>query len=127
LIAIMDVFVLASWREGLPRSAIEAAAMGKPLVLTDIRGCREVVRTGIEGFLVPPRNPAELAVAIRRLLDDVVLRDRMGEAARSRATERFDEAQVAQRIVAHYRRLLGMENSGRVQTTFPPNEAGATL
>ena len=56
--ALMDVFVLPSWREGLPRSAIEAAASGLPLVLTDIRGCREVVRDGVEGFLVPVRDPA---------------------------------------------------------------------
>src|SRR5207244_8498796 len=56
LLALMDVFVLPSWREGLPRSAIEAAAMGKPLVLTNIRGCREVARDGVEGLLVPPRD-----------------------------------------------------------------------
>ena len=55
--ALMDVFVLPSWREGMPRSAIEAAASGLPLVLTDIRGCREVVRDGVEGFLVPVRDP----------------------------------------------------------------------
>ena len=53
----MDVFVLASWREGMPRSAIEAAAMGKALVLTDIRGCREVAGNGREALLVPPRDP----------------------------------------------------------------------
>ena len=58
LMALMDVFVLPSWREGLPRSAIEAAAIGLPQVLTDIRGCREVVRDGVEGFLVPVRDPA---------------------------------------------------------------------
>jgi glycosyltransferase involved in cell wall biosynthesis len=126
LIAIMDVFVLASWREGLPRSAIEAAAMGKPLVLTDIRGCREVARTGIEGFLVPPRDPARLADAIMRLLGDANLRSRMGAAARGRAVEKFDEARVAEQIVAHYRRLLGIEGSG-VETATPPYEAGATL
>ncbi len=49
LLGIMDVFVLASWREGMPRSAIEAAAMGLPLVLTDIRGSREVVQDGRSG------------------------------------------------------------------------------
>ena len=54
----MDVFALPSWREGMPRSAIEAAARGLPLVLTDIRGCREVVRDGVEGLLVPVRDPA---------------------------------------------------------------------
>ena len=94
LLALMDVFVLASWREGMPRSAIEAAAMGKPLVLTDIRGCREVVRPGVEGLLVPPRSPAALSDAIILLLRDRALRQRMGEAARRRAVERFDERRV---------------------------------
>ncbi len=58
LLGAFDIFVLPSWREGLPRSAIEAAAMGTPLVLTDIRGCREVVTDGLEGVLVPVRDPA---------------------------------------------------------------------
>ena len=70
LLAVMDVFVLASWREGMPRSAIEAAAMGKALVLTDIRGCREVARHDREALLVPPRDPGALAAAISRLAAD---------------------------------------------------------
>ena len=106
LLALMDVFVLPSWREGLPRSAIEAAAMGKPLVLTDIRGCREVVREGIDGFLVPPRNSARLAEAIGRLARDAALRERLGAAARTRAVDRFDERKVLDAIVRHYRELL---------------------
>jgi ribosomal protein S18 acetylase RimI-like enzyme len=106
LMAIMDVFVLASWREGLPRSAVEAAAMGKPLVLTDIRGCREVARHGIEGLLVPARRPEPLAAAIDRLIADPGLRERMGAAARARAVDRFDEAGVLQTIINRYARLL---------------------
>lgn len=106
LLALMDVFVLPSWREGVPRSAIEAAALGKPLVLTDIRGCREVARHEVEGLLVPPRNPARLAEAIERLLRDPGLREQMGAAARARALERFDERRVTDLIVARYRSLL---------------------
>lgn len=106
LLAIMDVFVLASWREGMPRSAIEAAAMGKPLVLTDIRGCREVVRPGVEGLLVPPGSPSALADAIGVLLRDPALRRRMGEASRRRAVERFDERRVTADVVDAYRSLL---------------------
>ena len=85
VMALFDVFVLPSWREGLPRSAIEAAAMGKALVLTDIRGCREVVREGIEGHLVPVRNPEALANAIVGLIEDPERRAAMGRAARTRA------------------------------------------
>ena len=104
--AVMDLFVLPSWREGLPRSAIEAAAMGRPMVLTDIRGCREVVREGVEGILVPPRAPGPLAAAIRSLLEDPFERKRMGAAARGRAEDRFDERRVADTVLACTRRLL---------------------
>jgi glycosyltransferase involved in cell wall biosynthesis len=99
LLATIDVFVLPSWREGMPRSAIEAASMARPLVLTDIRGCREVVRDGIEGYLVPVRDPAALAGAIERLLGDPSGSERMGLAARARAVERFDERRVASIVV----------------------------
>jgi glycosyltransferase involved in cell wall biosynthesis/ribosomal protein S18 acetylase RimI-like enzyme len=107
LLAVFDVFVLASWREGMPRSAIEAAAMARPLLLTDIRGCREVARHEREGLLVPPRDPEALARAILRLAGDPELRDRLGAAARRRAVARFREAEVAERVVDQYRRLLG--------------------
>jgi glycosyltransferase involved in cell wall biosynthesis/ribosomal protein S18 acetylase RimI-like enzyme len=106
LLAIMDVFVLPSWREGVPRSAIEAAAMGRPMVVTDIRGCREVVRDGIEGILVAPRDPQRLAEAILELVRDPALRERMGKAARSRAEDRFDERRVLETVVRTYRELL---------------------
>jgi glycosyltransferase involved in cell wall biosynthesis/ribosomal protein S18 acetylase RimI-like enzyme len=112
LLAVMDVFVLPSWREGLPRSAIEAAAMAKPLVLTNIRGCREVARDGVEGLLVPPRDPVALGAAIRLLLDDPAMRARLGAAARARAVERFDERRVGALVVACYRRLLGEAGAG---------------
>src|SRR3990170_1539115 len=101
----MDIFVLPSWREGFPRSAIEAAAMGRPLVLTDIRGCREVVRDGTEGFLVPPRDPDGLTEAVSRLLREPELHRRLGEAARARAVERFDERRVADTVTTAYRSL----------------------
>jgi glycosyltransferase involved in cell wall biosynthesis/ribosomal protein S18 acetylase RimI-like enzyme len=116
LLALMDVFVLASWREGLPRSAIEAAAMGRPLVLTDIRGCREVARDGREAILVPPRDAARMADAILLLLRDPGLRERMGEAARKRAVARFDERRVIDAVVGHYRRLLAQERLLPVRT-----------
>jgi glycosyltransferase involved in cell wall biosynthesis/ribosomal protein S18 acetylase RimI-like enzyme len=111
LLSLMDVFVLASWREGMPRSAIEAAAMGKPLVLTNVRGCREVARDGVEGFLVPRREPDALAVAILELLRDQRAREKMGAAARIRAVERFDEAVVAERVVSRYSDLLRTTSS----------------
>jgi glycosyltransferase involved in cell wall biosynthesis len=106
LIAVMDVFVLPSWREGVPRSAIEAAAMGRAMVLTDVRGCREVARDDEEALFVPPRNSDRLAAAIMRLLGDAALRERLGRAARRRAERRFDERRVEEIIVRSYRALL---------------------
>jgi glycosyltransferase involved in cell wall biosynthesis len=106
LLGLMDVFVLASWREGVPRSAIEAAAMARALVLTDIRGCREVVRHEVEGLLVPVRDAPALTAAITSLLEDSPWRMRLGEAARARAVARFDERRVADKVVDRYRRLL---------------------
>jgi ribosomal protein S18 acetylase RimI-like enzyme len=120
LYALMDVFVLPSWREGVPRSAIEAAAMGRPMVVSDIRGCREVVRDGAEGLLVPPRSPAPLAGAIRALLGDPQARERMGEAARARAEERFDERRVLEIVVEATRSVLaraGRHWSARTATS----------
>jgi glycosyltransferase involved in cell wall biosynthesis len=98
VIAAMDVFILASWREGMPRAAIEAAAMGKPLILTDIRGCREVVRHDVEGLLVPVRSEHDLAQAIIKVLTDESLRQRLGSAAHDRAVARFDESRVAEMV-----------------------------
>jgi glycosyltransferase involved in cell wall biosynthesis/ribosomal protein S18 acetylase RimI-like enzyme len=121
LVAAMDVFVLPSWREGVPRSAIEAAAMGRPMVLTDIRGCREVVRDGIEGILVPPRDPSRLGEAILELVRDPELREQMGKAARRRAEERFDERRVLETVVRSYRRLLSDKAiHARAPSTEPP-------
>ncbi|HEX6207410.1 MAG TPA: GNAT family N-acetyltransferase [Actinomycetota bacterium] len=124
LLAAMDMFILPSWREGMPRSAIEAAAMGRPLVLTDIRGCREVVRHDEEGLLVPPRAPGRLAEAIVRLIDDPGLRERMGRDARARAIERFDERKVVDRVAAETTRLLVRKTRGDGRTWLRPATSG---
>jgi glycosyltransferase involved in cell wall biosynthesis len=101
-----DLFVLASHREGMPRSLIEAQAMGLPAVATAIRGCREVVADGVTGRLVPARDPRTLAAAIRDLLADPGRARAMGAAGRERARERFDEERVVERTLAVYERLL---------------------
>jgi glycosyltransferase involved in cell wall biosynthesis len=103
LYAAMDVFVLASHREGYPRAAMEAAAMGLPIVATNIRGCRQVVEPEHSGLLVPPRDTAELAAAIQRLGDAPALRARTGSAGRALARARFDERDVVRAVVDTYR------------------------
>lgn len=102
----MDLYVLASHREGFPRSAMEAAAMGLPLVATDIRGCRQVVDHGVTGLLVPPRQPSALAGAIGQLASDGQKRARMGVAARERAREAFDVRRQVQVTRDLYEQLL---------------------
>lgn len=107
LYAAMDVYVLASHREGWPRSAMEAAAMGLPVVATDIRGCRQVVDDGVNGVLVGVRDPAALADAITTLVTDDDRRRRMAEAALTKAAADFDDRTQVRRTLAVYRQLLG--------------------
>jgi glycosyltransferase involved in cell wall biosynthesis len=102
LYAAMDVFVLASHREGFPRAAMEASAMGLPVVATDVRGCREVVAPGSSGFLVPVRDPAALATALI-VFANLTQRARFGQSARSRAVEHFDERRIVDTVLETYR------------------------
>ncbi|HEY3814282.1 MAG TPA: glycosyltransferase family 4 protein [Caulobacteraceae bacterium] len=106
LLQSIDVAVLPSYREGLPKSLIEAAACARALITTDTPGCREVVNDGVEGFRVPVRDSSGLAQAIARLDDDRGLVQRMGEAARSRALAEFDEEIVLDGTTRVYRELL---------------------
>lgn len=84
------------YREGVPKVLLEACAAGRAIVTTDIPGCRDVVRAGENGLLVPPQDAAALAVAIRQLLEDPQLRVRMGMAGRARAEAEFGIEQVVQ-------------------------------
>ena len=113
LLALSDVVAVPSYHEGVPRSLIEAAAMGKAIVATDIPGAAEVVEDGVNGTLVPPRDAGALASAIGTLLDDVGLRDRYGEAGRRKAEREFDERIVASQYVEEYARLWRARSSGR--------------
>jgi glycosyltransferase involved in cell wall biosynthesis len=108
LYAAFDVYALASYREGFPRSAMEAAAMGCPIVATDIRGCRQVVETGRTGLLVPPRDADALADAIAALAHDPARRAVMADAARAKAARDFDQQRVIDRTLATYERLLAV-------------------
>jgi glycosyltransferase involved in cell wall biosynthesis len=96
----------STYREGLPKSALEAMAAGKPLVATDIPGCREAVLHGITGLLVPPRDPAALAAALKTLIDDASLRARFGAAARQRAVENFSDAIICEKTIWVYETLV---------------------
>jgi len=111
--AALDVFVLPSHREGFPRSAMEAAAAGLPIVATDIRGCRQVVKDGDNGLLVPVRSVPRLRTAIQRLVDDGDQRARMGDRSRVRAAEEFDERAVVERVLNCYEETLAERGGSR--------------
>jgi glycosyltransferase involved in cell wall biosynthesis len=97
---------LSYYREGVPRTLIESAAAGRPIVTTDMPGCRDVVRDGQEGLIVPPRDVEAAALAIVRLSGDAALRTRLGAAAHARFQEGFTEDAVKAAVADLYRSLV---------------------
>lgn len=106
VLAQSHIVCLPSYREGLPKSLLEAASSGRPIVTTDVPGCREIVRHGENGLLVPARDVAALAEALRRLIEDEELRRRMGEKGREIAVAEFSVERVVSETLDVYRQLL---------------------
>jgi len=100
------IVVLPSYREGLPKVLIEAAACGRAVVTTDVPGCRDAITPGVTGLLVPDRDAQALAVAIRSLLDDPHLCEEMGKAGRALAEREFDIRSVVDAHLRIYGELL---------------------
>jgi glycosyltransferase involved in cell wall biosynthesis len=98
-LAACTVFVLPSYREGMPMAILEAMATGRAVVTTDVPGCRETIVDGESGTLVPPGAPAALAVALEQFLEERTLAARMGSAARARAEREFDSRTVNARVL----------------------------
>ncbi|MBA7573615.1 N,N'-diacetylbacillosaminyl-diphospho-undecaprenol alpha-1,3-N-acetylgalactosaminyltransferase [subsurface metagenome] len=103
---LMDIFVLPSHREGLGLSILEASAMGKPVVATNIRGCRDAVEDGKTGILVPPKNPEKLAKALIYLLSNPERAREMGKGGRKKVEKLFDEKLIFDRIKKEYQKLI---------------------
>lgn len=99
-LANSSVFVLPSYREGVPRSTQEAMAVGRPIITTDVPGCRETVIEGINGFLIPPWNENALAEKMITFIQQPELILRMGHASREIAMNKFDEEQACDRLVS---------------------------
>lgn len=99
-LAKSHVYVLPSYREGVPRSTQEAMAFGRPVITTDAPGCRETVDEGVNGYLVSPRDPAALAEAMRRFLDAPDLITTLGQESRRIAEARFDVHRQNKRLLA---------------------------
>jgi len=100
------IAVLPSRREGLPKSLLEAAACGRPIVATDVPGCREIARPGVNALLVPADDAEALADAIWRLAQDADLRSRFGAAGRRLVEEEFSAAHVSRAVVRLYDALI---------------------
>jgi glycosyltransferase involved in cell wall biosynthesis len=101
-----DIVCLPSYREGLPKSLLEAMAAGLPCVTTDVPGCREAVRNGENGWLVPPRDPQALARALKLLIENPDLRYRMGKRGRDMVLTEFDSPIICQQTLQVYEGML---------------------
>ena len=106
-ISLADIVCLPSYREGLPKILLEAAACGRPIVTTDVPGCRETVINGVNGLLVEVKSVESLKNALVRLINDRDLRVKMGEASRELAVSRFSNAIVNAETYKIYRAALG--------------------
>ncbi|MCK0097146.1 glycosyltransferase family 4 protein [Yoonia sp. F2084L] len=96
-----QVYVLPSYREGTPRSVLEAMAMGRPVITSDAPGCRETVQDGVNGFLVPLRDPDALAARMRDMIDDPGRTARMGQEGLRIAQEKYDVRKVNQTLMGY--------------------------
>jgi glycosyltransferase involved in cell wall biosynthesis len=100
------IVCLPSYCEGLPKVLLEAAASGRPIVATDVAGCREIVRHGENGFLVAVRNAEAIASALLELLEDRPLREQMGRRGRQIVEDGFSVQQIVSETLNLYRDLL---------------------
>jgi glycosyltransferase involved in cell wall biosynthesis len=108
--------------EGVPKALIEAAASERAIVASDVPGCRDIVRHGTNGILVPPKNPAALADAIARLLNNPGLRAEMGRRGREIVVNEFSEEKVIQQTLALYRQLLSGGDAPPINADNPVRE-----
>ena len=107
LLRSSHIMAFPSWyREGLPKSVIEAEAIGRPIVTTDSVGCRDTVIDGVNGFIIPPKNSIALADALKKLIDNPLLRKEMGKKAREFAVGKFDVNDVIEVHLDIYKKFL---------------------
>jgi len=109
LTALSDIYVLPSYREGVPRTLLEAASMGKAIVTTDTVGCREVVEDGYNGYLVPIGDSRQLSDAIELLINDKEKREIMGKNGRILAVNEFDVHKVVKQYISLYSKFSKKE------------------
>ena len=101
-----DCFVMPSYREGFPNTVLEAGALGLPSVVTDINGSREIIINGENGLIVPPKDADALYIAMKQMLLDSNLRNRMAANSRSLIESRFEKNYVQQCLIDYYKEIL---------------------
>ena len=111
LISIADIVVLPSYREGTPRTLLEAGAMAKPLITTDTPGCREVVKDGFNGFLVPVKDSKKLTEKIKVLIENKELREKFGQNSREFIKREFDIKIVVLKYMELYEKFILTKNT----------------
>ena len=106
-LAMADVFVLPSYREGFPNVVMQAGAMNLPSIVTDINGANEIILDGQNGLIVPPKDETQLAAAMQRLLEDDGMRKQMAASARGLIASRYEQQMVWNAILEEYRIMAG--------------------
>ena len=95
----VDIVVLPSWREGLSRALIEAASMEKPIITTDVPGCKDIIEHGKSGILIQEKDPRAIYFAIILLLENPELASRIGKAARQRVISKFQAEIINKKFI----------------------------
>jgi len=106
LIAVSDIIVLPSYREGVPRTLLEAGAMGKPIIATDVIGCRETVVDGSNGYLVPLNSPKDISDKINFILENSDVYNQFSEYSRINTVKEFKLTDIVRKYIENYRRIL---------------------
>ena len=102
----VDIVVLPSWREGLSKSLIEAGSMSKTIITTNVPGCKEIIDHGINGILVPPRNPKALENAIENLVKDLDYAEILSKKIRKKIETNFEVSMINKLTLSVYKKIL---------------------
>ncbi|WP_300950164.1 glycosyltransferase family 4 protein, partial [Helicobacter rodentium] len=121
LMGACDLFVLPSYREGIPRTLLEAGSMAKPIITTDAVGCREVVENGKNGFLVPIGDSKQLAEKILQLSKDKDLREKFGKVSREKICAEFSTDSIVQSYLSLYDSVLSSKQEKSTSRKIYPN------
>jgi glycosyltransferase involved in cell wall biosynthesis len=104
-LAISDIFVFPSYREGFPNVVMQAGAMGLPCIVTDINGCNEIIEEGVNGLIISPKNKEQLKAKMQMILENSDLRNQLKQNARSMITSRYEQKMVWEALLEKYKSL----------------------